>query len=443
MLHGHYITSPNQTSPPEPSSEPRLLPRPYCPTALRKHLWAVEHHPYLAFCDKSPFQGQLFGLLGGSVDAMHLDHSRHGWHLPHETAKSWKQLEQTLRHVAKRLRQSFYVAISILEPRFPSAYGYFSTHSTETAARSDLSRSLDAFAVYFAYVSFLVALGQFTRKPRQTPAWLSSLETPDVIPPEILDNDRGRYGIDLPNIHPEFMKMFKQSHIVDFSGKRTRTGVIIDVLKCDWINVVDVLLEAKVPIWLDWGNHPRMVTPLAGWMTDYKPQLADLDQPSINMSLSPPSQPECPPRLPVSLNPSEWAFNWSLPDPPSSRPESPPPLSAPEVIARMRSARGQRPGETYQQFFKRRQQRNEARMKNETAQDKSVRADRERSAAGRQYPGRKGPAVYYWEPDSNGFRVRTLQTRAEVKRLWGLYSGAQKKFDSFANEWDCCTLFGG
>jgi hypothetical protein len=164
------------------------------------------------------------------------------------------------------------------------------------------------------------------------------------------------------------------------------------------------------------------------------------------MSLSPrdphPSQPECPPQLPVSLKPSEWALNWLPPDPPSSRPESPPQLSAPEVVARMGISRHQRPGETYQQFFIRRQQRNEERMKRETAQDKLVRENRERSAAGRQYPGRRGPAVYYWEPDSNGFRVRTLQTRAEVKRLWGLYSGAQKKFDPFANEWDCCTLFG-
>jgi hypothetical protein len=127
---------PNQTSPPQLFAEPPSLPLPlpYCPTALRKHLWAVETHPYLAFCDKSPFQGELFGLLGGSVDAMHLDHTRFGWHLPHHTAKSWKQLEQTLRHIARRLRQWFRVAGPIFEPKFPSAYGYFSSHSTENAA---------------------------------------------------------------------------------------------------------------------------------------------------------------------------------------------------------------------------------------------------------------------------------------------------------------------
>jgi hypothetical protein len=351
-----------------------------------------------------------------------------------------------MRQIAQRLKQWFHVTGSILEPKFPSAYGYFSTHSTETAARLALRRSLDAFAVYFAYVSFFVAVGQFTGKPRHTPAWLTCLEPPDVMPPEFLDKDHDFYGnrIKLPIIHPEFLNMFKKSHIVDFSGRRTRTGVIIDVLKRDWISVADILLKAKVPLWLDWGKLPLMVTPVAGWMADYRPQPADLDQPSVNMSLlprdPPPSQPECPPQLPVSLDPSEWTFNWLPPLP--SVPESPPQLSALEAVARMRSARDQRPGETYQQYFIRRQQRNEARMKTETAQDKTVRVNRERSAAGGQYPGRKGPVVYYWEPDSNGFRVRTLQTRAEAQKLWGSYSGAQKVFDSFANEWDCCTLFG-
>ena len=128
---------------------------------------------------------------------------------------------------------------AIFEPKFPSAYGYFSSHSTENAARSDFRRSMDAFAVYFAYVSFLVAVGQFTGKPSGTPAWLTCLEAPDVLPPEFLDNDHDR-----ANIHPEFMNMFKKLYIVDFSGKRARTGVIIDVHKCDWISFADVLLKA-------------------------------------------------------------------------------------------------------------------------------------------------------------------------------------------------------
>jgi len=39
------------------------------------------------------------------------------------------------------------------------------------------------------------------------------------------------------------LRMFKESHIVDFSGERTRAGVIIDVLNCGWSRVADVLLK--------------------------------------------------------------------------------------------------------------------------------------------------------------------------------------------------------
>jgi len=78
-------------------------------------------------------------------------------------------------------------------------------------------------------------------------------------------------------------------------------------------------------------------------------------------------------------------------------------------------------------------------MKTETAQDKAVRADWKRAAALAGPPGRKGPAVYYWELDTNGFQVRM---RRQVPQLWERYSRHQLIFDSFANEWDCCTLFG-
>ena len=164
-------------------------------------------------------------------------------------------------------------------------------------------------------------------------------------------------------------------------------------------------------MWLYWGDHPLTVTPRVGWMADYRPQLVDLDPPPVKMSLS------------------------SLPLVPlSSQPRSPPPLPA--------GGQSQLPGKIYEQYFIHRQARNEARMKTETAQDKEVRTNRERAAALRQCPDRKGPAVYYWEPDSNSFRVRTLQTRAQAQSLWEIYSGPQKVFDSFTNEWDCCMLFG-
>ena len=145
-------------------------------------------------------------------------------------------------------------------------------------------------------------------------------------------------------------------------------------------------------------------------MVEYRPQLADLNLPPVN--------------------------NWLPSAPLPSQPQSS------TVISRPRDTKAQLPGEACKQYFARQQRRNEARMKTESAQDKQTRANQERASAGRQCPGHKGLAVYYWEPDSNGFQVRTLQTRRQVEDVWSQYSGPQKVFDSFENEWDCCTLFG-
>jgi len=163
MLHGHYFSSPNQTLPPKPFAEAQPLPMPYPPTALRSHRWALDGYPYLAFCDKLPFQGELLTLLAGSVQDMRLDHDHHGWHLPHKTTKLWKQLEHTLYHIAKQLKEWFHASspyfpfFLVIEPQLPSKFGYFTTHSTEDAAQSCLRSSLDSFSVYIAYVSFLAA----------------------------------------------------------------------------------------------------------------------------------------------------------------------------------------------------------------------------------------------------------------------------------------------
>jgi hypothetical protein len=416
MHDGHYLSSPNQTSPPELFAEPQPLSLPYSPTDLRNRLWSLDGYPYLAFCDKLPFQGKLFALLAGPVDNMLLENDRHGWHLPYGTAKLWKQLEQMLRLIAKLLMDWFQAAspnikIFLIHAQLPSKFGYFSAHPTEDTARRSLSRSLDAFAVYLAYISFLVALSEFTSKATDTPAWLIWLENPDDIPAELSDIFKklhSLYGKRSQNsIHPEFLNMFKDSSIVDFSGERTRTGTIVDVPRCGWIRISEVLLNANVPMWLYWGDHPLTVTPRVRWMEIYRPNLGDI------FPLSPVPQPQSPPRL-----------------------------SACEVLARRQNAKDQRPGETYQQYFIRRRTRNEVKMETETANDKEVRANRERAAVGRECPGRKGPTVYYWEHHDNGFRVRTLQTRPEARRLWDRYSGTQLIFDSFSNEWDCCTLFG-
>ena len=277
MLKGCYFSSPNQTVPSEPFTEPQPLPTPYSPTVLRSQIWALNGYPYLAFCNKSPFQGELFKLLVGSAETMLLEDDKDGWHLSYSTAKSWKRLEHTLHRIARYLKEwpAFNPpSFLITDSEHLSKFGYFSAHPTQEAARSGLQSSLDAFVVYCAYISFMTTYCQLPGSTSDIPSYLP------------------------PNIHPEFSNMFKESHIVDFSGQRKCIGTIINVLWCNWISVAHILLKAQVLMWLYWGDHPLTVTLQAAWMVDFRPQLVNLNPPPVNNSLHsllpapPPSQPQ-------------------------------------------------------------------------------------------------------------------------------------------------------
>src|SRR5260221_9494174 len=170
MLQGEYFFSPNQTLPPEPfvKVKPVLLPR---HSNQNEKLTIVDGYPYLGFCDKSPFQGLLLASL---VD---IQHDRFGWHLSHKTAKSWKGLKHVLCCIAKLLTFctkstcSYFFCLFFIDPPLPSQCGYFSAHSTEDIAGLHIRSSLDAFAVFFAYVSFFVTVSQFTGQETETPTW--------------------------------------------------------------------------------------------------------------------------------------------------------------------------------------------------------------------------------------------------------------------------------
>ena len=228
---------------------------PHTPNDLMNHIWSLDGYPYLPFCDKSPFQGELFALLATSANDIVLEHDCYGWHLTGNTAKQWKLLEQTLSLISLRLKKWFQassppVGFKVTVSELLSEFGYFTAHSTDTEARCRLRSSLDAFAVYFAFVSFLAALCQFTGKVRGTPAWLVCLDPPDDIPLNYrkilreLGYVESRGSRKDTSIHSEFLNMFKRSHIINFSGEQTSSGAIINVLRCDWTGVAEVLLKA-------------------------------------------------------------------------------------------------------------------------------------------------------------------------------------------------------
>ncbi|KAL0570959.1 hypothetical protein V5O48_010999 [Marasmius crinis-equi] len=102
---------------------------------------------------------------------------------------------------------------------------------------------------------------------------------------------------------------------------------------------------------------------------------------------------------------------------------------------------GLRPKESMHGFFARRIAQREHRLMTETCLQRQSRESREDSSWRSEPPGKKGPRVYRWETD-NGFRIRKAVDRAEVHKAWSYYGINQRRFDSVANEWDCCSEFG-
>ena len=370
-----------------PSSLPfwSSLPDNPSPQQLKDRLWYSSQHPYLPFVLKSPFHGDLLRRLSVPVDRIEVVLDTHDWHLPRQVAKDWKALEHVLVLATKNLLSFFRqnhpkTHLVFTSPELPSTYGFFDTHKSEAAARSALSVSLDAFAIYLGYFSFIVAICEFGIDRRSSPpSWHRRLARSDS------------------PVHPEWLKLLLDSPIVDF--KRERIGVVADVARCQWLHLAKYMVQASIPIWFYWGKSPFYVTPLESWIRD-EYYLGDDD--------------------PLTVAPTD-ATGRALP---SVIPQS-----------------GQRPGETMEQFFSRRRQRNEKLKEKESDRERSSRQAREKSHASRPIPGKKGPTVFYWD-DVEGFRIRTPLPRFQVDGMWGRWKSTEKVYDGFNNSWDCCSLFG-
>ena len=397
VIDGHHYTSPNQQKPPSSVSfsESQSLPDPVSPTELRKRVWAAHNLPYLPFVLNSPFHGAMTSRLATPPEQIPLEKGKSGYHLPHDVGKSWKTLEKTLREIGSILHSSFRqdhpkINLSYIPPRKPSEFGYFDVHPSEEIARSALSKSLDAFVILFAHVSFCIAI---CRSVSDTPSLSSS--TPESMP-------RWFQDLSVKNrIHPEWLRLLADSPIANFTTAPQRLGTIVNVARCSWLHLIPWMMKANVPIWFYWGLPPAFAQPLVAEALAFAPR-------SHPQSRAPPA---LPPSQPVG------------PRVPSGH-----------------AGPGQLPGETWKEFIMRQNKRRKAKLANENDQQRMAREGREVTATKRQCPGKRGPTVYIWE-EENGVWTRILLNRGEVEGYWGQFFSSQKIYNSLDNCWDLCLKF--
>ena len=101
---------------------------------------------------------------------------------------------------------------------------------------------------------------------------------------------------------------------------------------------------------------------------------------------------------------------------------------------------GQRPGETWEEFFARRSHAYSEKRSGESAPDREARRQRTEHARGGRCPGKKGANVFHWE-ELDGVRIRTPVGYSRYMAMWDDFHGAQRRYDPFFNEWDLCSEF--
>jgi hypothetical protein len=363
------------------------------PRCVRSLRYSNNAYPFLGYIPTSlRYSGPLLQRLSYSNRTLPIVRERSFWRLSPTVVTQWSQLETALQSIIKTLLKASRVLLPLDFQWFkqPSAFGYQQAFPSDKTLRRLVFKSRDAFIPLLALCSFAISMTpNFTL---ENPPWAQVLERNAV--------------------HPQYIQEIKASSVADFSDHNKRVGVIVRP-DCQWLDLVARIIGANVPVWLCWDD-PSMFTRTR--VECYRPTLAEV----------------VAARMLVVEAASEAA--WVMQAKETEVPSTPPPPAPNPGTRQLR-------GETFEEFFARQAVRHAQKIKNETAQEREKRLNRE-SAAATYYPGRgrSGPDVFIWE-EVDGYLLRERLFRGQVASYWGTYSTTQRRYNGFENEWDLAIQF--
>ena len=250
------------------------------------------------------------------------------WRLSPETQNQWARLETGLRVVTYALMKEAKVLLPLdfRHFRLPSEYGWGCEVGEERYARKLAMRARDAFNPLMALCSYAISLLLHRDLDPSTdnPNWAQVL-------------------IEKADVHPEWVKSLQESPVADFSpGKRV--GVIVHMGRCQFLDHIPAMIRANVPIWLYWGHLNSIFSPFHKVATMYRPSKDAVKATQMNQGATEMSQADALPRI-------------SYPEPEAHS--------------------GQKRGETWQEFFVRREESNARRILQENEAETQKRQNRE------------------------------------------------------------------
>lgn len=445
--------------------------------------WWSDAFGYVAFIPLHPtFDDLIFTSLRSVV--RHVVPINEG-HFGLETNKVelWSDLEDLMILTAFYLKSMFSVQMIYpsMAPIAPSLFGFKSSFRTMRSAELRAIRARNWFMVWIAYLSFLVAQLDSTNKGG--PDWFARLASANV--PQV------------------WLSSLQTSVVCDFSFLNLRVGAFLDVLNPTRHQPpVKWFIDHNVPVWYRWGPQQERLVASNDKLAYMRPPV-ELYQEATTLLMSDsvvntycyfgcrsfekPYLPAVDTRDSVNGGLLNQAWNsdnedYQMEEPQtsqfcpqthgtSSRTTSPmtdmsntfhssltttilPPLAfSPAVSSTM--PRGLTKNYTtfnaaqdahlitkpWQSFFEDRAQRHERALAQESAATRKKRIQRE------QQPPVSNTTVYVWDWSLEE-EVQLVRNKIEpgkntkLEEILGSFSAAERVYDSFDNEWDCCEFFG-
>src|ERR1700722_1053446 len=378
--------------------------------------WPWDELPFMPLVPvHRSFSGPLFRRLSYDDRTIPLQrYARHAWSLDQKVMREWVTLDENLRAVIHAmitltpgpLHRNFRLWV------WPTQYGYEFHYSKRYHARIVALRSRDAFIPMMAAASFGLMLMHEAQARNPAFNWREAV-------------------LNLTSIHHQWLADLEASTVGDFSIPRVGGMYDMHQFKFGWL--LPSFARMNMPLYLYWGtinNLPLIVVEDVTKLHVVPSRQDVIDLQALAFPSLPPSEVHSPSPT-IFSHPADDLTVCTTP------PRSPTP---PRPFPPVENNSGQRPEETWQAFFARRNANDLVRAQNESDQDKKRRIQREEHARKGCVPGRKGARVYFWE-DVDGYFIRRAAGRGNYESYWEEYGSNQRRYDSFRDEWDLCTAF--
>ncbi|KAJ7017375.1 hypothetical protein C8F04DRAFT_1279578 [Mycena alexandri] len=379
--------------------------------------------PYMPFIPlHDPWHGLILGRLAYTSTTIPILEIEPGWWgLRPAIIDEWKVLEESLIGIVRAIMHILPSTFNIINFSWPSQFGYRSLQRKSVDARRRAMKSIDGFlplVAQAAYVMWTIRLLEEASEAaildwRQRVCdltgvhvgWLSQLEleVADFSVPRIgaIFDFSGDPGTNKAVVEPT-------NAFIHLLGEKVVNPMTPKLKCCNFIPVDAAELEylRKLPgrvKFSAWKMHRGEGT--FSSMRETNP----------------------------FVHPSRAAGDASTLADEASTPTS-------SFLFPVESGTGQKAGETMARFFARRERSNQEMLLAENDDQKKRRAQREENAAKGRAPGKKGALVFVWELRGGNY-IRTPGGRNKYEDLWDEYSAAQRRYDSFRNEWDLCEEF--